>query len=153
MDKHQAVTDEPAVAHTPRSRFQRNNDIAWLAGSILVLAASFVLKPSPSGYGTHTQLWLPPCTFRMLTRIPCPSCGMTTSFCYISRLQVAQALEANVLGPLAYLLVLLQIPYRIYSLAVRPLDLRLRHDSPWLMGGLVALIVLAWAANIYLDLR
>lgn len=134
-----------AVAY---SRFDRNNDIAWLAGAVVVLALSFALTPSPAGYGTHTQLWLPPCTFHTVTHIPCPFCGTTTSFCHISRLRVSEAFRSNVLGPIVYVLVLLQIPYRIYSLVKKRPPLRLRDDSPWFVCILLAVIVVAWAVNI-----
>jgi len=139
------VSEAAASTH-----FDRNNDIAWLAASIIVLAVSFALTPSPTGYGTHTKLFLPPCTFRAVTHIPCPFCGLTTSFCHISRLHVASAFRSNVMGPPAYLLVLLQIPYRIYSLARKRPPLQLWHGSAWLNRGLAAFIVVAWAVNIYI---
>src|SRR3954447_16098360 len=45
-----------------------------------VLGVACWLRPDPRGMGTHQQLGLPPCTFYLYTDVPCPSCGMTTSF-------------------------------------------------------------------------
>ena len=50
------------------------------SGTVLLLAAWF--DPSQDGHGTHTQLGLPPCGWVVGLGIPCPSCGMTTSFAH-----------------------------------------------------------------------
>ena len=48
----------------------------WLAITLIAI----VLRPDPSGHGTHTQLGLPPCPSVLLFNRPCPGCGLTTSF-------------------------------------------------------------------------
>ena len=65
---------------------------------LLVIAAT--LTPETQGFGTHQQLGLPPCTFKELTGIRCPSCGMTTSWSHMMHGQVVGALRANVGGTL-----------------------------------------------------
>src|SRR5207247_2121268 len=69
------------------------------------------LDPDPRGFGTHQRLGLPECTFRMLFQLPCPSCGMTTSFCHFIRGDLRQALQANVGGVLLATLCVAQIPW------------------------------------------
>lgn len=64
--------------------------------SVLVLAAW--LEPDARGYGTHTQLGLPPCGFLTWTGAPCPGCGLTTAFAHAMRGHWALALNANPLG-------------------------------------------------------
>jgi hypothetical protein len=43
------------------------------------------VTPSPAGHGTHTDMGFPACNFLNVTGIPCPSCGMTTSFAWFVR--------------------------------------------------------------------
>ena len=53
--------------------------LLWL-GFLAVMAMAVAVRPDRSGFGTHTQLHLPPCGFYLVFGKPCPSCGMTTSF-------------------------------------------------------------------------
>jgi hypothetical protein len=71
-----------------------------------VIGLSFVLTPDPSGTGTHQQLGLPPCAFLHLTALPCPGCGLTTSFAHMARLELTSAVAAHPLGVPLYLLTL-----------------------------------------------
>lgn len=50
-----------------------------LAAIILLFTAAW-LVPSGTGIGTHTQLGIPACSWPATLGMPCPSCGMTTSF-------------------------------------------------------------------------
>lgn len=65
-----------------------------LIGSVLfvptatVLAIALSLTPDPSGLGTHRQLGLGGCTILTMTGVPCPMCGMTTTFTHLAHLQV-----------------------------------------------------------------
>ena len=54
-------------------------------GLLLPLGAAVRLQPAREGLGTHQQLGLPPCTFRVLFDRPCPSCGMSTSWAHLVR--------------------------------------------------------------------
>jgi hypothetical protein len=77
-----------------------------LAGLAVLLGVVFgialALDPYQDGkvwdQGTHTQLGLPECTFKQLTKQPCPSCGMTTSFALLVRGDVWHSLKANAVG-------------------------------------------------------
>ena len=42
------------------------------------------------------------CLLRNLTGLPCPTCGMTRSFCAISRGRVGAAIDLHPLGPIIY---------------------------------------------------
>jgi hypothetical protein len=79
-----------------------------LAGAVLVVAR--LLTPSPRGVGTHEQLGLPPCMFLKLTGVPCPSCGLTTSFAHATRLHLYEAFVTQPFGLLACAVTLLLIP-------------------------------------------
>jgi hypothetical protein len=72
--------------------------LATAAAGIVVLAVfglAHWLEPDPRGFGTHQQLGLPGCSFRMLTGIACPHCGLTTSFAWLARGDLAASIRAN----------------------------------------------------------
>ncbi len=64
--------------------------------SVLVLART--LSPEASGLGTHQQLGLPPCGFILAFGMPCPSCGMTTSWAWVTRGDFVRSAQCNVGG-------------------------------------------------------
>lgn len=75
----------------------------WISvplGFVVTLVAAFSLTPAASGMGTHQQLGLPDCWFHNLTQLPCPGCGLTTSFVQLVHGQLAAACKAHPLGPL-----------------------------------------------------
>jgi Protein of unknown function (DUF2752) len=62
---------------------------------------------------THRQLGLPPCTFQAVTKLPCPSCGMTTSFALLMHGDIENSLRANAVGTLLALFWLALIPWSL----------------------------------------
>jgi hypothetical protein len=56
--------------------------------SATVLAIATSLTPDASGLGTHRQLGLGGCTILTMTGVPCPMCGMTTTFTHLAHLQI-----------------------------------------------------------------
>src|ERR1019366_1205519 len=93
--------------------------VALLAAACSVLVIALWLKPAAIGYGTHTQLGLPPCNFLRITHLPCPSCGLTTCFAYAVRFQFFKAFLANPFGILAFFATVSVIPTTIYLLSRR----------------------------------
>jgi hypothetical protein len=87
-----------------------------LVSACTVLAIAGWLQPAAVGYGTHTQLGLPPCNFLRLTHLPCPSCGLTTCFAWAIRFQFWRAFLANPFGILVFLGTVSLIPASIYLL-------------------------------------
>lgn len=77
----------------------------WLilpVGFLLVSAVGLSLTPHPDGFGTHRALGLPKCLFLEWTGLPCPGCGLTTSFTLLLHGQWREAFAAHALGPLLY---------------------------------------------------
>jgi hypothetical protein len=89
--------------------------VPWL----LVFFIATQISPYEEGQarrmGTHMQLGLPDCTFKEITQVPCPSCGMTTSFCLLLRADVWNSLRANCVGTLLASFGLLFIPWALAS--------------------------------------
>lgn len=88
----------------------------FTALGVLGLAARLV--PSAQGLGTHVQLGLAPCAMWAATGLPCPACGLTTSFAHMAHLQPLLALRAHPVGALGYLAVCVAVPLSLVGLAV-----------------------------------
>jgi hypothetical protein len=137
---------EAEYSHRDRAQY-----IALMSVSGVVLTIARVLSPSPNGLGTHQQLGLPPCFFHQMTGIPCPTCGMTTSFAHTVRLHFYEAFITQPFGLLACVLSALLIPFSL---------LLMRRRVPWMkvltargsnavMYVLVALFLVAWVYKIW----
>ncbi len=83
-----------------------------------LLATARRLEPAEQGYGTHQQLGLPPCVSQALWGVPCPACGMTTSWALATRGQWTLAVQANAGGFLLALIALAVILISCYWLAI-----------------------------------
>ncbi len=101
---------------------------------------------------THRQMGLPPCTFKYVTGLPCPSCGMTSSFALLIRGDVWNSLQANAAGTALAVLCLLFIPWSIGSavcgklLFVRSIDRVLVR----IVVGFLILLFLRWGIQLLL---
>jgi hypothetical protein len=85
--------------------------IVWSLAVIAGFTVAYRLEPDPRGFGTHQRLGLPPCTIRAVFGIPCPSCGMTTSFANITKGHWQAAARANVAGLLLSLICAVLVPW------------------------------------------
>ena len=125
-----ATFDPPtsAPAGSNRSTLTKTSRSTLVAGAVglaAVLGIARWVQPDPRGYGTHEQLGLPPCAFRVLTRIPCPACGLTTSFAYVVRGEFGNAAVANIGGCLMALAAAGAVPWCLASAAAgRTLGIR-----------------------------
>ncbi len=75
--------------------------IALLVVALIPLSLMSVasrLEPNPAGLGTHQQMGLPPCSFRVMLGIRCPGCGMTTSWAHFVRGQWLASMTVNLGG-------------------------------------------------------
>jgi hypothetical protein len=96
----------------------------------------------PLTIGTHSQLGLPPCNFVTLTGLPCPSCGMTTSFALLMHGDIAASVRANAVGTLLAAFFVALIPWSLVS-AVRGRWVWIRTLEPWLLGAVIVFVGLA----------
>jgi hypothetical protein len=65
-----------------------------------VLMVASGLAPDERGLGTHTQLNLPECGWKLAAGRPCPTCGMTTAFAGMATGSPLMALRAQPMGAL-----------------------------------------------------
>jgi hypothetical protein len=105
---------------------------------------------SPRRMETHRQLGLPPCTFYSVTGLPCPSCGMTTSFALLVRGDVANSARANVVGTLLAGFGLLLVPWCVVAATTgRTLFVRsLERAVTVVVLVFLGLMLLRWAVVI-----
>jgi hypothetical protein len=107
--------DFPEVQPAPGA-WVRGGLVAMGLGLTTVFGIALWLNPyGPDGSArrmeTHRQLGLPPCTFYALTGVPCPACGMTTSFALLVRGDVGNSVRANAVGTLLAAFGLVLIPW------------------------------------------
>ena len=135
---------------------------AWVRGTLVGLALGmavvFVIAASLNPYNadgsarrmeTHRQLGLPPCKFKEKTGLPCPSCGMTTSFALLVRGDVVHSLRANAAGTLLALFCLGFIPWALVSVARRRMLFIRSLERAMLVCvlGLMSLMLMRWLVS------
>lgn len=135
----------------PRRTWVRVLLVAIVMGWLSVFAVARWLNPYEGGRvwleQTHRQLGLAPCVFRDVSGLPCPSCGMTTSFALLMRGDVVNSMRANFAGTLLALIGLVYIPWAIASMW-RGRWLGVREVEPWLIRLIfawVAIMLLRWS--------
>src|SRR5262245_45652894 len=84
------------------SNWQLAQYTAMATASVYVLIIAWLLPASSRGVGTHEQIGLPACTFLKLTGIPCPGCGLTTSFAHAAKLHFFSAFLTQPFGFAAF---------------------------------------------------
>ncbi|MGE5528415.1 MAG: DUF2752 domain-containing protein [Patescibacteria group bacterium] len=129
----------------PGRRRPTTDQLTVLALGALATLAPFFLRPEPALVGTHTQLLLPPCLLYTLTSVPCPTCGMTTSFSLMAHGRLLPALLAHPLGAPFYLyLAGLTLVMLGATLAGRAVAVRVQANLP----QMAAASALCWLAKL-----
>ena len=100
-----------------------SNHVVALCAALLVVSASILIDPSREG-ATLFGVALPPmCALKTLTGLECPDCGLTRSFGFMGEGSPIEALKMHLFGPLLWIVVAAQIPYRLMILG--------RRLGPW----------------------
>jgi hypothetical protein len=140
--------DDAASPWSPRA--ERAWWVAIGAVALGVLAIARVLEPDPSGTGTHLQLGLPPCAFLSLSGLPCPTCGLTTSFAYMARLEITHAFAVHAIGPLLFTLTLASVPLCAWGCATaHPLGGAIKRLRLMRLAAIIAAAVaVSWLSRL-----
>ena len=154
----QQKTPDPTFAPVVSAEVQ----IPWIlrvvycglgAGIIALLVLASTLSPDPSGIGTHEQLGLPPCGIQFAFGIPCPSCGMTTSWALATRGRLIKSAQSNLGG---FLMALMAVPAAYWLLASGYQGRWVMWiPDPLLISGLFAVIIagamIQWAIRLQIQ--
>lgn len=97
--------------------------LPWIAVfSIAIGLDPYLADGEARRLGTHRQIrlpgmqeGLPECNFKAMAGLPCPSCGMTTSFTLLMHADVWNSLQANFAGTLLATFGLLFVPWAFAS--------------------------------------
>ena len=118
----------------------------------LVVAAA--LKPSHTGTGTHTHLGLAECQWLARTGLPCPSCGMTTSWTWFVRGNLAASLYVQPMGPVLAALAVCSFWGGLYASATGRAVYRLLGAiaGRYYFVPLMTIALAAWAWKIFIHL-
>lgn len=148
------IVARPAVGIGPRPFTTRLIALGIFAACGAVLTIAALLEPDPRGFGTHQQLRLfgqaGPCGMLIVTGLPCPTCGMTTSFAHFIRGHWARSIWAQ---PAGFVLALSTAALALVSVVT---VVRGRWPRmPWwripphhLFLGLLVLLLGGWAFKI-----
>ena len=123
---------------------------AVAVGLLFPLALAVWLQPAHERIGTHQQLGLPPCTFRVLFGWSCPTCGMTTAFSHTVRGQLPSAFMAQPAGMLLALMTILIGVLSVLTITTGqiPTINWYRLSPTWVVLLFLAVILLAWLFKI-----
>jgi hypothetical protein len=121
--------------------------------AVLIIALS--LRPSPTGVGTHTRLGFQHCAFLDRTGLPCPSCGMTTSFAWFAR---GNLLASVYVQPMGFVLAVLTTATAwtgfYVALTGKPAHRLLRLlPAQYYLFALFGVAIAAWGWKMFLQLK
>ncbi len=146
---------EPLDAIPVMNRWVRGTLVGIALGLAALFAVAACLNPyrsdgSARRMETHRQLGLPECTFKQATGLPCPSCGMTTSFALTMRGDFLDAIRANFVGVMLALTLLAAVPWCLASaICRRTLFVQSAERSLMVIViGLLSLMLVRWAVIV-----
>lgn len=147
---------EHAAERVPRSGLcrlpvpERVVALVVAAGIGLVLLLAFLLTPDPRGMGTHEQLGFAPCMTEYLFGIPCPMCGMTTSFAEMAHGHILRAFVVQPAGAVLFVITALVGFGSLFTAAtgLYPASVVSWMRSKRFWWGAVAFVAAAWVYKI-----
>jgi hypothetical protein len=149
---HLSTTEKSGRRPRIMSAAIRTGLIVVAAALVTVFIVAALLNPYEADgtartMGTHVQIGLPPCTFQVMTGVPCPSCGLTTSVALLAHGDVRNSLRANAAGTVLALFWLALIPWCLISALVRRYVMVVSLERALLVAVIffVGLLLVRWA--------
>lgn len=147
----------PAVGHLlgPGSRHvvvERVIAAVVALACLTLLGIAAWLQPSPTGVGTHTQLFpLQSCAWIEYANMPCPTCGMTTAFAHAADGHFIKSFLTQPMGCVLAIAVAMAFWVSLYitftgSPIWRVFQRMWRPSVVWIMA---ILILAAWGYKIW----
>lgn len=98
----------------------KTSHVIILAVCVAALAAALLLKADDAG--VYILGWKLPlkCSMHETFGLRCASCGLTRAVCYAAHGDIASAFRMNAIWPAVFVVILLEIPYRLAALALWP---------------------------------
>jgi hypothetical protein len=144
MQKWRSTDDRHNFLFTDRVAY-----LAVISISAITIGISRLLEPAPPGLGTHEQLGLPPCPFFHFTGIPCPGCGLTTSFAHAARLNIYEAFVTQPFGVILFFIIILSIPLSLILFRRRiNISHVLQRISAKITYSFIVLCLISWIYKI-----
>ena len=127
--------------------------VALGCGTVMGIAAW--LTPSPDGLGTHTELGLNRCLWIEMWNLPCPGCGMTTSFAHFAHGQLLGSFYVQPMGMVLAVLTTAAFWVGLYMAFTGKPALRLLKIVParYYFLPLMLFGVAAWGWKMYIHLH
>jgi len=141
---------DPVADRRPDRCHDYHRTMLWLAIGTVAAALLLRVRPDQKVELMFLQGWPAPelCQSRAWFGWECPGCGLTRSFIHLAHGDIAASLAVHPVGWLMALLVVLQIPYRLW--AMRSADGQpLGRLAPWIVAwSLIVLLIASWVAKI-----
>jgi len=124
-------------------------------GCLSVMLIALRLQPSHSGVGTHTAIGFANCDFLARTGLPCPSCGMTTSFSWFARGNLIASLWVQPMGTVLAIITCACFWGGLYVAITGKPVYRLMRLVPhrYYLIPLLSFAILAWGWKMFIHLR
>ena len=107
-----------------------------------ILAAAFAFETNELGLYLFGWKWPMHCVLYHTFGVKCAFCGMSRSFTAMADGNFQQGWHWHRLGAALFVFILLQVPYRIWSLVIYPKKVNRATQKPLLLFGIAILITI-----------
>ena len=121
-----------------------------LTACVMVLAGSVVLEFEDGGLNILGLRWPMRCPLYKFFGVKCSLCGLTRSLCFTAEGRLGEAFGMHLLGPVIFLFICVQLPYRIAVLTIGPKKVsgKIKKTSVVLTVLVLAAIFVNWLIYI-----